>query len=71
MNVFSLVLILALIIGGYVILGLLVSVVIDGFIDVETDKYVLAILMLWPLVLLIGAVFQLIHFVIAAFKGEI
>lgn len=70
MNVFGLVLILALIIVGYVILGLLVSVVIDGFMDVETDKYVLAILMLWPLVLLIGGAFQLIHFFKDMFKGK-
>lgn len=39
--------------------------------DKNTDNYELALIILWPVSLLIGAVFQLIHFVIATFKGEI
>ena len=70
MNSISLVFILALIIGGYIIVGFLICMIIDGFMDVETDKYVLAILIFWPLVILIGAIFQLIHFVKTMFKGE-
>ncbi|WP_456074156.1 hypothetical protein [Holdemanella biformis] len=70
MNSISLVFILALIIGGYIIVGFLICIIIDGFMDVETDKYVLAILIFWPLVILIGAIFQLIHFVKTMFKGE-
>lgn len=70
MNSISLVFILALIIGGYIIVGFLICMIIDCFMDVETDKYVLAILIFWPLVILIGAIFQLIHFVKTMFKGE-
>ncbi len=70
MDLISLVFILALIIGGYIIVGFLICMIIDGFMDVETDKYVLAILIFWPLVILIGAIFQLIHFVKTMFKGE-
>ncbi|WP_456074155.1 hypothetical protein [Holdemanella biformis] len=39
--------------------------------DKNTDNYELVLIILWPVSLLIGAVFQLIHFVIATFKGEI
>ena len=39
--------------------------------DKNTDNYELALIILWPVSLLIGAVFQLIHFVIAAFKGKL
>ena len=71
MNTFSLVFILALIIGGYIIVGFLICVGIDGFMDVETDQYILAILLFWPLVILIGGAFQLIHFFKDMFKGEL
>ena len=45
--------------------------VIDGFMEVETDQYILAILLFWPLVILIGGAFQLIHFFKDMFKGEL
>ena len=70
MNTFSLVLILALIIVGYIMVGFLICIIINGFMDVETDQYILAILLFWPLVILIGGAFQLIHFFKDMFKGK-
>ena len=62
----------------YIFIGVLylgIGFLIYGFetivMDKNTDNYELALIMLWPLLLLIGAVFQLIHYIIAAFKGEI
>lgn len=62
----------------YIFIGVLylgIGFLIYGFetivMDKNTDKYVLALIIFWPITILIGAVFQLIHFVIAAFKGEI
>lgn len=58
---------------GFLYLG--IGFLIYGFettvMDKKTDDYELAFLIFWPLVLVIGAVFQLIHFVIATFKGEL
>ena len=39
--------------------------------DKNTDDYELALIIFWPITALIGAIFQLIYFVIATFKGEI
>lgn len=58
------------IIGGYIILGLLLSGVIGSFTDIDLEDYIFATMLFWPIVLLIGAIFQLIHFVKAMFKGE-
>ena len=62
----------------YIFIGVLylgIGFLIYGFetivMDKNTDDYELALIMLWPLSLLIGAVFQLIRFIIAAFKGEL
>lgn len=62
----------------YIFIGVLylgIGFLIYGFetivMDKNTDDYELALIMLWPLSLLIGAVFQLIHYIIAAFKGEL
>lgn len=58
---------------GFLYLG--IGFLIYGFetivMDKNTDDYELALIIFWPITILIGAVFQLIHFVIAAFKGEI
>lgn len=59
------------IIGGYFLLGLLISAIIGSFTDMELENYVFASLLFWPLVLVIGAVFQLIHFFKDMFKGEL
>lgn len=58
------------IIGGYFLLGLLISAIIGSFTDMELENYVFASLLFWPIVLLIGAIFQLINFAKAIFKGE-
>lgn len=58
---------------GFLYLG--IGFLIYGFetivMDKNTDNYELALIIFWPITILIGAVFQLIRFVIAAFKGEI
>lgn len=58
---------------GFLYLG--IGFLIYGFetivMDKNTDNYRLALIIFWPITILIGAVFQLIHFVIATFKGEI
>ena len=57
------------------VLYLGIGFLIYGFetivMDKNVDDYELALIILWPLALLIGAVFQLIHYIIAAFKGEL
>ena len=58
---------------GFLYLG--IGFLIYGFetivMDKNTDDYELALIIFWPITILIGAVFQLIPFVIAAFKGDI
>lgn len=53
---------------------LVIGIAIYGYEDIMRDKniydYVLVFLMFWPLVLVIGAIFQLIRFIKAIFKGE-
>lgn len=53
---------------------LTIGIIIYGYEDIIRDKkiydYVLVFLMFWPLVLVIGAIFQLIRFIKNAFKGE-
>ena len=50
------------IIGGYILIGFLVSSIIGGFTNMDLEDYVFATLLFWPLILIIGAVFQLFHF---------
>lgn len=58
---------------GFLYLG--IGFLIYGFetivMDKNMDNYELALIIFWPITILIGAVFQLSHFVIATFKGEI
>lgn len=56
--------------GGYIVLGLLLSGIVGSFTDMDLEDYIFATMLFWPIVLLIGAIFQLIHFVKAMFKGE-
>lgn len=58
------------IVGLYIVLGLLLSGIIGSFTDMDLEDYIFATMLFWPIVLLIGATFQLIHFVEAMFKGE-
>lgn len=60
----------AFIIGGYIFMGFLISAIVGSFMNVELEKYVFVSLLFWPLVLVIGAIFQLIRFIKNAFKGE-
>lgn len=57
---------------GFLYLG--IGFLIYGFetivMDKNTDNYELALIIFWPIVLVIGAICQLIHFIITAFKGE-
>ena len=57
---------------GFLYLG--IGFLIYGFETIVMDKntynYELALIIFWPITILIGAVFQLIYFVIATFKGE-
>ena len=58
---------------GFLYLG--IGFLIYGFetivMDKNTDDYELALIIFWPITILIGAVFQLIYYVIATFKGEL
>ena len=66
----EMVMIFICIIGGYILIGLLISSIVGSFMEVELEKYVLATLLFWPLVLVIGAIFQLIRFIKTMSKGE-
>lgn len=57
-------------IGVYLLMGFLVSAIVISFTSVELEKYIFAILLFCPFVLVIGAIFQLIRFVKTMFKGE-
>ena len=57
-------------IGGYFLMGFLINAIIGSFMDSEVEDYVFATLLFWPLVLVIGAIFQLIHFIKSGFKGD-
>lgn len=59
------------IVGVYLGIGFLIYGFETIVMDKNTDNYELALIIFWPITILIGAMFQLIHFVIAAFKGEI
>ena len=59
-----------LLVGAYIVMGLLVYGFETIVMDKKTDDYELAFLIFWPIVLLVGAICQLIHFIITAFKGE-
>ncbi len=58
------------IVGGYILFGLLLSCIIGSFTDMDLEDCIFATMLFWPIVLLIGAIFQLIHFVKAMFKGD-
>lgn len=57
---------------GFFYLG--IGFLIYGFETIvmgkNTDNYELALIIFWPITILIGAVFQLIRFIKAMFKGE-
>ena len=59
-----------LFVGAYIAIGFLIYGFEDIVMDKNTDNYELAFLIFWPIILLVGAIFQLIHFIITAFKGE-
>lgn len=58
---------------GFLYLG--IGFLIYGFetivMDKDTDDYELALIIFLSITILIGAVFQLIHFIKATFRGEI
>lgn len=62
--------VVVIIIGAYLLMGFLISAIVGSFMNVELEKYVFATMLFWPLVLVIGAIFQLIRFVKNVFKGE-
>lgn len=57
-------------IGGYFLMGFLINAAIGSFMDSEVEDYIFATLLFWPLILLIGAIFQSIHFIKDMLKGE-
>lgn len=59
-----------LIVGVYLAIGVLIYGFETIIMDRKTDDYELAFLILWPIVILIGAISQLIHFIKAIFRGE-
>lgn len=59
-----------LLVCAYIVIGLLIYGFETIVMDKKTDDYELAFLIFWPIVLVIGAICQLIHFIITAFKGE-
>ena len=48
----DMVMIYIFIVGVYILIGLLLSSIVGSVMDVELEKYVLATLLFWPLVLL-------------------
>lgn len=62
--------IICLLIICYIIMGLSICGIIGSFTDIDLDDCVFAALLFWPIVLVIGAIFQLINFVKAMFKGD-
>ena len=56
------------IVGGYILLGLLFSCIIGSFTDMDLEDFIFVTMLFWPIVLLIGAIFQLMHFVKDMFK---
>lgn len=70
MNLGNSAFVVVIIIGAYLLMGFLISAIVGSFMNVELEKYVFATLLFWPLVLVIGAIFQLIRFIKNAFKGE-
>lgn len=66
----DMVMIYIFIVGVYILIGLLLSSIVGSVMGVELEKYVLATLLFWPLVLVIGAILQLIRFVKIMFKGD-
>lgn len=62
--------IICLLIVGYIIMGLSVSGIIGSFTDMDLDDCIFATLLFWPIVLLIGGIFQLIRFIEKMFRGE-
>lgn len=56
--------------GAYILMGLLLCGIIENFTYLDLDDYVFAALLFWPIVSLIGAVFQLIHLIEAMFRGD-
>ena len=59
-----------LLVGAYIAMGFLVYGFETIIMGKNTDNYELAFLIFWPFMLVIGAICQLIHFIITAFKGE-
>lgn len=59
-----------LLVCAYIVIGLLIYGFETIVMDKNTDDYELAFLIFWPIVLVIGAICQLIHFIITAFKGD-
>ena len=55
----------------YLGIGFLIYVFETIVMDKNTDDYELALIILWPVSLLFGAIFQLIYFVVAIFKGKL
>lgn len=62
--------IICLLIVGYIIMGLSISGIIGSFTDMDLDDCIFAALLFWPIVLLIGGIFQLIRFIERMFRGE-
>lgn len=60
-----------LIAGVYFVIGFSIHGFESVVLHKNIDNYELALIIFWLIAILIGAVFQLIHFVIATFKGEI
>lgn len=58
------------IVGIYLFLGFLLSVLAMLVIDVDMNNYIFAFLIFWPIALLVASVFQLIHFIERMFKGD-
>lgn len=58
-----------IIVGLYLIFGLLLSIMAMGMMDVDTNVYLFAFLIFWPIALMAASVFQLIRFIKAIFKG--
>lgn len=54
----------------YILMGFLLTGIIVNFTNMELENYVLASMLFWPIVLFVGAVFQLIHFIEAMFRGD-
>lgn len=70
MSLGTLVYITLLIVVGYLIIGAGLCYAFITFTDGEIEDYLFALLIFWPITVLIVGIWQSIHFIKNTFRGE-